>query len=178
VMLAIAVLSVGAGQANAVVSQQTEAPTGPLWVALAVGALLAAGTIFAVLAITIRKSVTSAVSPAAVVLMIPGMALVIWGPVSLARFGLAGLAHTPPGQIGVMLLAGLLNVVAFASVSKGLQTATVVYANVVSASQTALAALCGLVLFAEPASPSLMWGVGLTIAGLVVNDPSRQGELP
>jgi len=174
-ILAICCLSLGAGTANQVVAQDTPAEVGPLWAALGVAATCLAGAIFAGLAITIRKTVTSAVSPAVVVLVITGMGPLTWGPLSYWQLGPDALWATPPDQFRLMLLAGLLNLIAFFSLTKGLQTATVVFANVVSASQTALAAVAGMFLFREPPNPALVVGVALTIVGLMLRDRPDRG---
>ncbi len=170
---AVSVLSVGANQANQAVAAQTTAEVGPMWVVAAVAAICMAGLIFAALNLTIRKSMTSSIPPAVIVLMIPGMGTLTLGPISLAYLGLEGLLATPASQFGLMLLAGILNLVAFGSYTKGLQLTTIVHANAINASQTALAAVAGLLFFAEPASPWLVLGVILTIVGLILNDRPR-----
>jgi multidrug transporter EmrE-like cation transporter len=47
---------------------------------------------------------------------------------------------------------------------------SIVHANVVSASQAAMAALAGLWFFQETSSPSLVAGLCLTVAGMALID--------
>jgi drug/metabolite transporter (DMT)-like permease len=79
------------------------------------------------------------------------------------------------------LLNGLLNTAAFLCLSKGLQRTTIVHANVVNASQIAMATVAGMLLFAEPLGSMLIAGVALTILGVVLIErpgAARRTELP
>ncbi len=147
----------------------------PFWAALAVAAACLAGVTFATLSVTIRRSVSGDVSPYAVVFIITGMGVISLGPLSVWQLGLDGLAATPPGDFGVMLLSGAFNLIAFLAITKGLQRTTVVHANVLNASQVAMAAVAGLVLFAEPPSIPLTLGICLTVVGTVLIDrPAKE----
>ena len=166
---AVVLLTLGAGQTNQSITGQS-ARIGPLWVALGVGAACLAGCTFALLAITIRSSVTGSVPPAVVVFLITSMGTLALGPLSLWQPGLDGLLQTRAADLQVMLLAGLLNLAAFASITKGLQLTTIVHANVLSASQTALAAIAGMLIFHEPPNSAMVLGVTLTVAGIILID--------
>ena len=144
-----------------------------------VGAVLAAGlagALYAVLTITIRHTVTGATSPAAVVLIITGVGVLSLGSVSYARLGLAELLATPWTHFGWMFLAGGFNLIAFLAITKGLQLTTVVHANVLNASQVAMAAVVGILLFKEHLNPWLILGVSLTITGIVLIDRPENDE--
>lgn len=169
-IVAVVLLSLGAGQTNQAVAGQTGARIGPAWVCLAVGAACMAGCAFALLSIMIRTSVTRSVPPSVVVFLITGMGLVCLGPLSLWHLGLEGILATRAADLQTMLLAGVLNLAAFASITKGLQLTTIVHANVLSASQTALAAITGLLIFREPPNPAMLLGVTLTVAGIILID--------
>ena len=69
-----------------------------------------------------------------------------------------------------MLAAGAANLLGFISITKGLQWTTIVRANMLNASQVAIGALAGLMLFKEPASPWLFLGVLLTVFGICLID--------
>lgn len=142
----------------------------PLRVTLAVGAACLAGVTFAALSVTIRHSVTGQVSPYAVVFIVTGMGVVSLAPLSLWQLGIEGWGQTPPGDLAIMLFAGAFNLIAFLAISKGLQLTTIVHANVLSASQVAMAAVAGLLLFAEPLSVQLVLGICLTIVGMMLID--------
>jgi drug/metabolite transporter, DME family len=142
-------------------------------IAWAVAAAGLAGVTFAALAVTIRKSVTEAVPPTTVVFLITAMGVASLGPLSLGKLGWDGLWTTPPRLLGLMLLAGLLNFAAFLSITKGFQYATVVRANVLSTSQAALAAIVGLLFFAEPPGMAVLAGILLTISGTLLVEPGQ-----
>lgn len=142
----------------------------PARVALAVGAACLAGVTFAALSVTIRHSVTGQVSPYTVVFIVTGMGVISLAPLSLWQLGIEGWGQTPSGDLGIMLLAGGLNLIAFLAISKGLQLTTIVHANVLNASQVAMAAVAGLLLFAERPSVQLVLGIGLTIVGMMLID--------
>lgn len=169
-ILAVALLSLGAGQTNQSVAGESAQRIGPLWVALGVGAACMAGCTFALLSLTIRSSVTGAVPPVVMVFLITAMGTLSLGPLSLAQLGPHGLLETQPADFQVMLLAGLLNLAAFASITKGLQLTTIVHANVLSAAQTALAAVTGMLIFDEPPNSAMVLGVLLTVVGIVLID--------
>ena len=66
--------------------------------------------------------------------------------------------------------SGTLNLIAFLGITKGLQLTTVVHANVLNASQVAMAAMAGHFIFSEPLTGWLIGGVLLTIVGVVMID--------
>lgn len=169
-ILAVVLLKIGAGQVNHWVAQD------PLRVALALGACATAGLVFAAMAVAIRKTVTGHVPPAVVVFVITGMGTLSLGPLSVWRLGIPALAATPKGSIGLMLAAGLLNLIGFFTITRGLQFATVVRANVLNASQVAMAAIVGMVVFGEAPAATLVAGICLTIIGMVLIERPPAGS--
>ena len=149
---------------------------GPLLLALGIGASCLAGAIYAVLTTTIRHAVTSAVPIGTIVFITTLMGVLSLGPLSAYRLGAPQLLATPPEQIAWMAAAGTLNLIAFLAITKGLQLTTVVHANVLNASQVAMAAVAGTLIFAEPRTPWLLAGVGLTILGVVLIDRPAQSD--
>ena len=89
------------------------------------------------------------------------------------------MLETPPIAVLAMLAAGVANAVALTTISKALQYITVAKAN---ATQIALSALAGLLLFlfAEPVTLLVLVGLGLTIAGLlsIGRQPARPNQAP
>jgi drug/metabolite transporter (DMT)-like permease len=88
--------------------------------------------------------------------------------------GSSEILATKPGDLGMMLAAGVCNTVAFLALTKSLQLTSVVYVNALNATQAALATLAGVLVFREALSPGLTLGVGLTIAGLIVLTRAHQ----
>jgi drug/metabolite transporter (DMT)-like permease len=159
---AIVLLNLGAGQAQDWVVHNR------LKIALALSLCCTSGLVFAWMAVAIRKTVTGPVSPLVVVFVITATGTLSLGPLSIWQMGLPALFATPPQTLSLMLVAGVLNLIGFFTISKGLQFATVVQANVLGASQVAMAAVVGMLFFAESPSTALIVGVCLTIVGMVM----------
>lgn len=144
--------------------------------ALGVAAVCFSGIAFAVLGAVIRRTVTGAASMSGILLTISIAGLVSLGPMAVAREGWSGITATAPRDFGVMLAAGTFNAVAFFSLTRAMQLVPVSYVNIVNASQVAMAAAAGVVLFDEPTTPWLYAGLILTFVGLTVNRRPRRGE--
>jgi drug/metabolite transporter (DMT)-like permease len=145
----------------------------PLQAALALAAACLAGVVFAGMMVAIRKTVIGITPPEAVMFMICSMATLSLGPLSLWRAGGRSLLATPPRLLLVMLLAGLLNLVGFFCLTRGLQLASVVRANVLNASQVAMAAVAGFVVFSERPGIAAIHGILLTILGIILVERPR-----
>jgi len=171
-LVALAFLGVAAHAAGKSVAEGTA----PLWFALGLGAACVAGMIYAVLTITIRHNVTAATPMAVVVFITTLMGVITLGPLSLWRLGAERLLDTSPQEAAWMLAAGTLNLIAFLAITKGLQLTTVVHANVLNASQVAMAAFAGLLFFDEPLTLWLALGVGLTIVGVAAIDRPEETD--
>ena len=169
-MLAVATLCASAGRTSAA-GLLAAADDGPRVVLAAVGACLA-GCCYSVLNVSIRRTVTSAVRPAVVVFMITGIGTLTLAPLSFWQLGWQRIADVPSNALGMMILAGALNLIAFASYTTGLRFTTAVNANLVNASQTALAALAGWLVFHEPLGGTILFGLALTIGGIALIDRS------
>jgi drug/metabolite transporter (DMT)-like permease len=89
-------------------------------------------------------------------------------PIALATMGPEKIAATTADQWWAMLSAGSFNMAAFFMLSFSLRAIPVVAVNLLNATQAALAALAGVLIFGEPITPSLTLGSILTIVGLVV----------
>ncbi len=138
--------------------------------ALGIGAPCLTGTIFALLTITIRHTVTREMPLSVIVFVTTAMGVVSLGPLSVWRLGLPALQATTPGAWAWMLSAGVFNLLAFLAIIKGLQLTTAVHANMLNATQVAMGAVAGLVGFGEPVTVWLVFGLVLTVAGVVLID--------
>jgi drug/metabolite transporter (DMT)-like permease len=167
-IVSVVLLSVGAGRANDAMALSEHVAAGPVWVTLAVAASCLAGVSYGVLNIAIRRAVTAGVPCTALGFLIPAMGAISLAPLCLGRFGLSGLLATSSSDFLLMVFCGTLNLLAYLAIIKGLALTSVVRANVLSASQVAMAAVAGLLLFQEAASPALVAGVAMTIAGMVL----------
>lgn len=170
---AIALLSLGAPHAQSSIATLAE-DAANRWKALAgVAAAILAGVVYASLAVTIRRTVTSDTSPTIVLIVITAMGMLSLAPLSWYRCGLAPLLHVSGSDLLVMLASGVMNLVAFAAIIKGIQMTSVVRANLISSSQTAFAALAGMLLFGEVLVTTTLIGLGLCMLGmLAINYPA------
>jgi len=174
-LVAIVSLSLGAQEAGAAMAGEglTMAAMG-VWVGLALAG--SSGIAYAVNSAVIRWMVTGVASVAATLLVISWTGVIVLGAYSLLVLGPAELARTTPAQLGDMLLAGTCNAVAFFALARGLRHVTVVYANAVSASQSAMAALAGVALFGEVMTLPLVLGTVLTIGGLTLVESGHRNH--
>jgi len=173
-LVALMFLGLSAGAAGKSISLSSSPPL----IAAAVGAACLTGATYALLTITIRRTVTGATPVTVVVVMITAMGVLSLGPLSIYRLGTQRLLSTPPEHLFWMLAAGALNLIAFLAITKGLELTTVVHVNILNASQVAMAAIAGIMLFGEPPSAWLILGITLTILGIGLFDLGGDGLQP
>lgn len=163
---AIAVLSLGAGEAGRSVLPAAELDPWTVGWALAAGC--GSGIAYAATGVVIRKSVVAKVPLATVQFFISVSGVVVLGAWSAGQSGLAHLAATPRETLADLLGAGLLNYAAFYCFGEGLRRISVVHANALNSTQIALAALAGVAFFGEAPSAALVLGLMLTVVGLAL----------
>ncbi len=138
----------------------------PIWA----GGLMAAasGAAYALFGVMLRQTLTGGLSPPAT-MFISGVVgtMALWS-ITLGRIGAAGVAAVSMDQWTVMVAAGLCNFAAFVALSISLKALPVVAVNLLNASQVAMAAVAGVLLFAEPVTWPLVIGIALTFAGLMI----------
>jgi drug/metabolite transporter (DMT)-like permease len=166
----IAILSTGAKAAERVVESGTAEVHSPWHVALGVGAACISGVAYGLLGVVLR-GVTPANAPlGATLFVISGVGTISLGLWSVSRLGWSGLIETPAADFSYMWWAGVFNAVAFVALIQALSIAPLVHVNAVNSSQTAMAAVAGILIFGEPLTLTLALGVGLTTAGLLLLD--------
>jgi drug/metabolite transporter (DMT)-like permease len=173
---AIALLRLGADDVNRAIAVVQETVGGSADTRLGVAAACLAGLMFATLAVVLRHTTAAGVPVASIVFVVTGMGVLSMGSLSLWRLGWNRLVATPPEHLAWMLAAGSFNLIAFLAITKGLQLTTVVRASLLNASQVALGAIAGILLFDEPLTRWLVLGVALTIVGMMLIDLPEQEE--
>lgn len=170
----IVVLSVGAGTAQESLNNLQGLQAGnELRVIKGVASSIVAGFSYALLGTVIRKNVSGRVRLPAALFIVSVVGAVGLGAMSLCRIGIAGIEATEPIDWQLMILAGLCNAVAFLSLTKSLQLTGVVHVNALNASQVAMAAIAGLLIFDEPLTVALASGVFMTGIGLLLMKRKR-----
>jgi len=137
-------------------------------VILGIGVPCLAGAIYAMLSITIRRTVTGATPIAAIVFVTTSVGVLTLGPLSFYSVETDVLWKMWSEGYVWMLAAGTLNLIAFLAITKGLELTTAVHVNVLNASQVAMAAIAGMLIFHEPRTGWLIIGVCWTIGGIVL----------
>jgi drug/metabolite transporter (DMT)-like permease len=170
---AITLLSFGATEARTHLIPEVSGQ-GLTWATLGVGAAILAGVMYAILGVTIRHAAVQQVPLATSFTIIGTMGFLVLGGISLAMLGPRRMLETPPDVFADMLLAGCFNAMAFFSLGKSLQWLTVNYINVLNASQTAMAAVAGAMLFDEQLTSPIKLGILLTVAGMFLVENGRK----
>lgn len=169
-LVAIFVLSLGASAAHESLLPPDQAHhDADVWaVTLGVAAACLSGLGYCYLGVTIRYAARAG-TPLPTILLVSGViGVVLLGGTSAVQIGPSAWLQTAPGELGIMLLAGVFNALSFWALSKALHLTGVVYVNALNASQSALAALAGVLLFSEAVTGPLIVGATLTALGLLL----------
>lgn len=164
-MAAVAVLSQGADTASRTLVVDAD------WrsTVLAVITACLSGIGYGSGGVMIRRCVTSNLSYSATIVFISSVGLFVMGPLAVARLGLPAIGAVSLNTWLSMLAAGMFNAIAFFAVNAAFKRLSVVRVNLVNASQAAMAAIAGVVLFGEPNTWWLRAGTLLTVTGLVLS---------
>lgn len=104
--------------------------------------------------------------------------MIVYSSTGLVCLGLLGgwgmgtqrIAAITADEWLMMGLAGFFNAIAFFSVTHALRLMNISHVNVINASQNAMCAAAGVLLFAEPSSAPMIAGIGLSVVGLLLLD--------
>ena len=136
------------------------------------------GVAYAISHAAIRRY-TSPEIPLSVPLAIFSIAgIVVLGGFAFSRLGWEGIVGTTANQWWRLWAAGLVNALAYFSLGRAIQALPLVQVNIITASQVALNAVAGILIFAEPLSAALIVGVSLTMAGLLVQGKRKKAKPP
>ena len=127
-----------------------------------------AGFAYCCLSLTIRFVTRHGALPSTVVATVGVAGLISLFLLTLVRCGVAPIVTASRWDYAYMAGAGIFNYLAFITLTKALQISSVFFVNALNASQTAMAAMAGIVIFGEPASTTLGAGIALTIIGLLL----------
>ncbi|TWT82133.1 EamA-like transporter family protein [Planctomycetes bacterium CA13] len=138
----------------------------PVWGGVLCAA--ASGFSYALFGVVLRKTLNAGVSaPAA--MLVSGIvgAISLWST-TFYRIDLSSLGEITNHQWLFLVLGGAFNLSAFVALSTALKALPVVSVNLINASQVAMAAVAGVILFSEPITKPLLLGISLTFTGLLV----------
>ncbi len=133
-----------------------------------IGSLYAAasGAAYAVFGVVMRQTLTGGLSAPLTMFISGAVGTISLWSVTILRLGFESLALVETGDWATMFAAGMLNFTAFVALAAALKSLPVVAVNLINASQVAMAAIAGIILFAEPVTASLLIGIALTLIGL------------
>ncbi|MBL98283.1 MAG: DMT family transporter [Pirellulaceae bacterium] len=166
---AVVVLSTGGEQAFEQLKQVLDvADAQPYLLAMAIGAVIISGINYGVFGAVIKVVGNRGVSQPAImtIISVTGFVFLLLlsslnGSWELERsFEFENLAQ--------MTLAGICNAIAFVALVSAIKILSVTRYNLVNASQAALGAISGAVIFHEPVSVWMVLGIILTVIGLMV----------
>ncbi|HEX6987412.1 MAG TPA: DMT family transporter, partial [Planctomycetaceae bacterium] len=164
---AIGLLSLGAEGAAAALPPGPP-DVSPVWWVLQ-GVLLSAlaGVFYGALGVVIRQTTRDSVPLPATLALVSTTGVVGLGIPAVIRLG-PEILTASASEWTLMLVAGTLNAIAFFAIGGSLRRIPVVQVNLLNASQAALCALGGVLVYGEPLTAALVGGTALTVAGLVL----------
>ena len=138
----------------------------PIWVGAFCAAASGAG--YALFGVSMRQTLTGGLSVPATMFISGVVGTIALWSITLSRIGVSPLEMVTAQQWCIMFAAGGCNFTAFVSLSIALKSLPVVAVNLINASQVAMAAVAGVMLFAEPVTTPLVIGILLTFVGLMI----------
>jgi drug/metabolite transporter (DMT)-like permease len=166
---AIAMLGYGAEAASKALPPGPGGVLPALWVLAGVGYSAFAGVLYGALGVVIRRTTQADVPLPATLALVSTMGTLGLGIPAVALLGTEVL-HSSPRESLLMFLAGTLNAIAFFAIGGALRRISVVQVNLINASQAAMCALGGVLIYRESLTAALVVGTLLTIVGLVLMD--------
>jgi drug/metabolite transporter (DMT)-like permease len=174
-IVAIGVLSFGTDDASrSVVGTETAVPFWKL--AAAVGCVMSAGLSYGILGVVLRFGLKGSGSAPSLMMVVGTVGIVTLIPWALATIPVEKMLATSSADLWNMAGASIGNILAFVALTKALQLTTLLHVNLLNASQVAMAAVAGTVIFNEAKSVPLIAGVLLTIVGLTLMRPANSKQ--
>ncbi|TWU03210.1 DMT family transporter [Neorhodopirellula pilleata] len=134
------------------------------------GAMFAVGSgvSFAIFSTTMRLSMQQGLQSATAMWISGMVGTTALLAIAFSRIGLESLDGLTVGLWQSMIFAGVFNFVAFVAITTAMRVLPIVAVHLLNASQVAMAATAGVILFSEPTTWKLISGIVLTMAGLMV----------
>ncbi|MBA63473.1 MAG: hypothetical protein CMJ76_14040 [Planctomycetaceae bacterium] len=166
---AVVVLSTGGKQAFAQLKQTLENPdANPYLLVFAVGAVIVSGVNYGFFGAVIKVVGNRGVSQPAIMTIISITGFLFLLVISASNGSWEVPRNLAADNLLQMILAGVCNAIAFVALVSAIKILSVTRYNLVNASQAALGAITGAVIFQEPVSGWMVGGIILTIIGLMV----------
>ena len=171
-IVSVAVLSSGAGSATTSMGHELSLLT----MTLAIVSAAVSGIAYGATGVVVRRLVTGTLTiPSSLVVLSTTGAVTMIAHAFLLD-GPAKLFTLSEGHWPAIIGAGVMNAAAFFAVAGSLKRIPVTFLNILNASQNAMCAIGGVLLFAEPTTWPLIIGCGLTIFGILLVDRGKQTD--
>lgn len=171
-IVAVGVLSSGAGSATTSMGHADSWQT----TALAIFSAAVSGIAYGATGVVVRRLVTGTLTiPSSLVVLSTTGAVTMTAHAFLVD-GPAKLFELSEGHWPAIIGAGVMNAAAFFAVAGSLKRIPVTFLNILNASQNAMCAIGGVLLFAEPTTWPLIIGCGLTIFGILLVDRGKPAD--
>ncbi|MGB7345403.1 MAG: DMT family transporter [Pirellulaceae bacterium] len=146
----------------------------PLWV----GAMcaVASGAAYALFGVVVRQALTGGMSAPAIMFVSGLVGTISLWAFCMTRMSVAEVLAVNSADWTMMIAAGVFNTIAFVALSTALKALPVVAVNLINATQVAMAAIAGVILFAEPVTWPLLTGIVLTFVGLAILADRKAGK--
>jgi drug/metabolite transporter (DMT)-like permease len=169
-MVAVTVLTLGA-QAEVGALNLSEQKVG--LVTLAVLGNMISGFAYSTLGAVMRRGMKAGMSIEMTLILLSVIGFISLASWSVWQYGPSYISAVSFADYQKMLFAGVLNALAFYALANALQHLNVVYVHLINASQAAMAAIAGVMIFSEPLTWYLVVGILLTATGLLLPSVSQ-----
>jgi len=171
-IVAVGVLSSGAGSATTSMGHADSWQT----TALAILSAAVSGVAYGATGVVVRKLVTGTLTIPSSLVVLSTTGAVTMTTHALLVDGSEKLFKLSAGHWPAIIGAGVMNAAAFFAVAGSLKRIPVTFLNILNASQNAMCAIGGVLLFAEPVTSPLVTGCVLTMFGILLVDRGKQAN--
>ena len=175
-LVAIFVLGFGSDAAQQSVTEDLLAEPKKQLGLLGIAAACFSGFAYCCLSFGIRHASRNGTSHLAILCLVSTCGIGSLGALTLIRNGVQPIIDAGFNDYVAMIGAGVCNFLAFIALSKSLELASVFFVNALNATQIAMAAIAGILIFGEPLTVPLAIGTILTIGGLLSMKTQRRKQ--
>lgn len=171
-IVAVGVLSSGAGSATTSMGHAASWQT----TALAILSAAVSGIAYGATGVVVRQLVTGTLTIPSSLVVLSTTGAVTMTAHAFLMDGSEKLFKLSEGHWPAIIGAGVMNAAAFFAVAGSLKRIPVTFLNILNASQNAMCAIGGVLLFAEPVTSPLVTGCVLTMFGILLVDRGKQAN--
>ena len=142
--------------------------TGSIWLGIFVAVV--SGMSYGINGVVIRSIGRKTLPIESMLIVYSLTGAILLGTLGATMLGTERLLEVGVREWQMMLTAGVFNAVAFFSISHALKLINVTQVNLINASQNAMCAVGAVLMFAEPLSLPMVFGIVLSIVGLSAMD--------